>query len=387
MNGQTLTKGFVLLSGGATAVYNSSGLAYYHHAEWLGSSRFASLPTGTSRLYYDGACAPYGENYAESGTTDRVFAGMGQDTVSSSSYPLYDALYREYHPTWGRWVSPDPAGLGAVDPTNPQSWNRYAYVTNNPLALTDPLGLADEDCTWDPSTNTLSCPSPPSVDRPSTVNPDDPYSCAFMYVCPNYPSMSPWAGEGQVTSSGGSTGGGNGSNNQGGAANNAAQTIKSAVCSALPAGRTTGVSGGIGGIGGQTGSLELVVNYQSGQVSGFASAGLQLGWNGGAQGSVFTGFIYWDLGANNSGYSGGFTSLSANAGVGGSLSVSSGGLNGPTNFRPVSVAALNLGTSLVPGPTGTASATNYTQPLSLGKFWALSNPLDLTLFLAAQVCK
>jgi hypothetical protein len=28
-----------------------------------------------------------------------------------------------------------------VDPRNPQSWNRYAYVLNNPLALVDPLGL------------------------------------------------------------------------------------------------------------------------------------------------------------------------------------------------------------------------------------------------------
>ena len=146
MSGQTLAKGFVPLSGGATAVYNSSGLAYYRHADWLGSSRFASLPSGTTRLYYDGAYAPYGESYAETGTTDRVFAGMDQDTVSSGAYPLYDALYREYHPTWGRWVSPDPAGLGAVDPGNPQSWNRYAYVTNNPLALIDPLGLAPPTC-------------------------------------------------------------------------------------------------------------------------------------------------------------------------------------------------------------------------------------------------
>jgi RHS repeat-associated protein len=141
MSGQTLAKGFVPLSGGATAVYNSNGLAYYRHADWLGSSRLASLPSGTTRLYYDGAYAPYGENYAETGTQDRNFTGQNQDTVNSGAYPLYDFLYRQHHPVWGRWLSPDPAGLGAVDPTNPQSWNRYAYVTNNPLALTDSLGL------------------------------------------------------------------------------------------------------------------------------------------------------------------------------------------------------------------------------------------------------
>lgn len=43
----------------------------------------------------------------------------------------------------GRFTSPDPSGLLSAKPADPQSWNLYAYVRNNPLVLIDPNGL---DC-------------------------------------------------------------------------------------------------------------------------------------------------------------------------------------------------------------------------------------------------
>jgi RHS repeat-associated protein len=135
VNGSTLIRALVPLTGGAQAVYNSSGLAYYRHSDWVGSSRFASTPSRT--LYYDGAYAPFGEPYAQTGTGDLSFTGMDQDTVPN----LYDFPAREYNDIHGRWPSPDPAGMTAVQINNPQSWNRYAYVLNNPLASTDPQGL------------------------------------------------------------------------------------------------------------------------------------------------------------------------------------------------------------------------------------------------------
>jgi RHS repeat-associated protein len=142
MNGQSLLKGFVNLPGGSAAVYNSSGLAYYRHSDWLGSSRFASTPTRT--LYFDGAYAPFGEAYAQTGTLDLSFTGMNQDTVAN----LYDFPTREYG-TQGRWPSPDPAGISSVQLKDPRTWNRYAYARNNPETLVDPNGL----CTAPPGGN------------------------------------------------------------------------------------------------------------------------------------------------------------------------------------------------------------------------------------------
>ncbi|MGB8524841.1 MAG: RHS repeat-associated core domain-containing protein [Candidatus Acidiferrales bacterium] len=141
MNAQTLQKAFAPLPDGGIAAYTSSGLAYYRHPDWLGSSRLAS--TTTQGIYSDTAYAPFGEPYAQSGTADPSFTGQNQDTASN----LYDFLFREDSSIQGRWISPDPAGLAAVNLTDPQSWNRYAYVRNSPGLLVDPLGLDDCDPT------------------------------------------------------------------------------------------------------------------------------------------------------------------------------------------------------------------------------------------------
>jgi len=138
MSGQSLVKAFIPLPGQATAVYTGSGLDHYRHSDWLGSARLTSSP---SQAYLASvAYAPFGETYAQSGSADLSFTGQNSDTVSGD----YDFLFREYS-MQGRWPSPDPAGLAAVNPVNPQSWNRYGYVLNNPLRAIDPLGL---DCVF-----------------------------------------------------------------------------------------------------------------------------------------------------------------------------------------------------------------------------------------------
>jgi RHS repeat-associated protein len=71
-----------------------------------------------------------------------MFAGTFYDTAPTT----YDADARRLNPNQGCWISRDPAGLAAVDPTNPQSWNRYVYVANNPLSFVDPSGLNKQPC-------------------------------------------------------------------------------------------------------------------------------------------------------------------------------------------------------------------------------------------------
>jgi len=156
MSGQTLVRADVPLPGGAEAVYGPGGaIMYYRHADLLGSSRLATTQAGS--LYSATAYAPFGEAIAESGAQDRSFTGKKQDIASGQAgtdpHGSYDFPAREYSPTQSRWWTPDPAGLAAVDPENPQSWNRYAYACD-PLLFGDPSGMANP-CTIDVGVSAL----------------------------------------------------------------------------------------------------------------------------------------------------------------------------------------------------------------------------------------
>jgi RHS repeat-associated protein len=120
------------------AIYNSSGIQNYRAANWQASEPIAVSPTRT--LLVDNQFSPFGEKYAQIGYNG-FFAGMLGISASGAISDSYEANYRLYNEKQSRWISPDPAGLSAVDITNPQSWNRYAYVGNDPLNNVDPSGL------------------------------------------------------------------------------------------------------------------------------------------------------------------------------------------------------------------------------------------------------
>ena len=64
------------------------------------------------------------------------YTGAERDTETG-----FDFMQARYHANvQGRFMSPDPGNAGAGI-GNPQSWNGYSYVGNNPMAFVDPSGL------------------------------------------------------------------------------------------------------------------------------------------------------------------------------------------------------------------------------------------------------
>jgi RHS repeat-associated protein len=111
----------------------------------LGSPRVVTDKDGRVVSRHD--YAPFGEDLGEKLPASRTaeykqdsvrqqFTGQEHDRDSGLDY--FNARY--YSSTQGRFTSIDPlAASGQAG--NPQSWNRYAYVLNNPLKFIDSTGM------------------------------------------------------------------------------------------------------------------------------------------------------------------------------------------------------------------------------------------------------
>jgi RHS repeat-associated protein len=126
---------FVDRAGGQLLAEYKNGTTYFAHPDHLGSTR---LVTALNQSVSDNLdFLPFGEQIAGSSGSAHKFTGDERDAETG----LDHTWFRQYSSSLGRWMHPDPAGLAAVDPTNPQSLNRYAYVVNSPLNFVDPSGL------------------------------------------------------------------------------------------------------------------------------------------------------------------------------------------------------------------------------------------------------
>ncbi|MFO0508674.1 MAG: RHS repeat-associated core domain-containing protein, partial [bacterium] len=107
----------------------------------LGSTRMVTGETGTVAAGYD--YLPFGEVVRESGgMAGQTVRFTGKEREGETGLDYFLARY--YSAPVGRFTSPD-APLLDQSPSDPQSWNLFSYVRNNPLKFTDPTG---QDCVY-----------------------------------------------------------------------------------------------------------------------------------------------------------------------------------------------------------------------------------------------
>lgn len=89
-------------------------------------------------LYADGVHRSVAGKYSQTGQDGvrQRFTGYEKDAETGLDF----AEARMYENRHGRFTAVDPL-LASGKSANPQTFNRYTYVLNNPLTLTDPDGL------------------------------------------------------------------------------------------------------------------------------------------------------------------------------------------------------------------------------------------------------
>ena len=108
----------------------------YYHLDALGSVRVVTNASGQVVRRHD--FTPFGEEVAPTYPSPerKLFTEQGRDPETALDY--FGARY--YRADVGGFTTVDPE-LNVKDAlVEPQRWNRYAYVTNNPLKYTDPDG-------------------------------------------------------------------------------------------------------------------------------------------------------------------------------------------------------------------------------------------------------
>jgi len=125
---------------------------YYDHADWLGTERAHTNMTGVVCETAKGL--PFGDGQVitpvDGGCTDAADVSpmhlTGKERDSESGLDNFGKRYNAS--SMGRFMTPDPLVIQRLPAStfiahlgNPQSWNKYGYVMNNPLSLTDPTGL------------------------------------------------------------------------------------------------------------------------------------------------------------------------------------------------------------------------------------------------------
>jgi RHS repeat-associated protein len=135
---------YLHLGGKLVATYHSTSTQFVHQ-DHLGSTRVVSLYSSSAPYYSisdNMDYLPFGEQIAGGSATSHKFTGDERDGETGG---LDHTKFRQYSSSFGRWLTSDPGDLKAACVKDPQTQNRYSYVTNNPLNKVDRLGLWGDD--------------------------------------------------------------------------------------------------------------------------------------------------------------------------------------------------------------------------------------------------
>lgn len=136
----TLTRDSIYAGGRLIAWAQSDLQVFDVTTDALGSVRMVSNAAQTVIERHD--YLPFGEEWAPPASISPVkFAGKERDTFSETQRDYL--LARFMRANSGRFMSPDHWSF--ANPLNPQSWNLYVYVLNNPLRFVDPSGHCEVD--------------------------------------------------------------------------------------------------------------------------------------------------------------------------------------------------------------------------------------------------
>jgi RHS repeat-associated protein len=137
----SLQRGYVYLGSQVLAIQQSNQVSWVHQDPITKSQRVTnSSGTVTSTIDLD----PWGGETSRS--SNQAFQPHRYTSYERDSNGSDEAMMRRYAGKWHRFAQPDLAD-DSYDLSNPQSFNRYAYVNNDPVNSTDPSGLLP--CTFD----------------------------------------------------------------------------------------------------------------------------------------------------------------------------------------------------------------------------------------------
>ena len=138
--------GLLLASVAPTTPGANTTHTQHFHVDHLGTPRLVTADNGVQigiHAYY-----PFGAElnlgFNEQPNELMKFTGHERDVLASDPHTLDDMHARFEMGTMGRCLSVDPVLDTAVALKNPQGWNRYAYVRNNPINKTDPTGRCED---------------------------------------------------------------------------------------------------------------------------------------------------------------------------------------------------------------------------------------------------